>query len=63
MLPVSLDIQKFPNRQIIDDPLAICGYTWYISESAEEQIFIPIFIAIGDYKNIELVWNTSIITV
>jgi len=64
MLPVFfLPFRSFHFDKLFTTPLAICHYTWYVSQSVEEQIFIPIFFAIGDYKNIELVWNTNSITV
>jgi len=63
MLHVGIQIHNFSIPTVIYSLPAICRNTRYITKIVEDNTVIPIWIVIGDYKNIELVWNIISITV
>jgi len=63
MLQVHLHIQNFQFDKLFTTPPDICLYTLYAIKIVEEQTVILILNVIGDYKNIEFVWNMNSIGV
>jgi hypothetical protein len=59
MLQEHLQIRNIEFDKLFTTPPSIYPYTLYTTKIVEEQTVILTFIVIGDYKNIELVWNMN----